>query len=272
MAYILSLDDDDDANVKNEFFMEKDYNEFSINNNSADIDTAAANDYIMLFKNVCRTKNRIITQAKYKKKESCAICLESMFNKRVLHTPCNHLFHYRCITTFYNSNQKTKYNCPLCRANNYSALKPFGYTPYINIYDEDELFNNELMISVNYILYNEDHYNDIITNEATLLIGTFAHIICQTFSPVCFRSIISTYPIIDLNEPATICPICISNFITYLYSSSSSENQINSFTLYIIQQSFINSPTIVYHIKDMLLDLLQFNTLQEVMSFIYPEI
>ena len=35
LEYILPLNDD--ANVKNDFFMEKDYNKFSINNNFSEI-------------------------------------------------------------------------------------------------------------------------------------------------------------------------------------------------------------------------------------------
>ena len=43
--------------------------------------------------------------------EECAICLDLMFNTKVVRTPCNHTFHLLCIEQQLLGNQ----TCPLCR-------------------------------------------------------------------------------------------------------------------------------------------------------------
>ena len=58
---------------------------------------------------------RNILHLKYKNDENCSICLLPMLNKLVLHTPCQHYFHYTCIKSVYTSQYIYKYKCPLCR-------------------------------------------------------------------------------------------------------------------------------------------------------------
>jgi hypothetical protein len=136
--------------------------------------------------------NRAIAQKKYTKDESCSICLSSMLNKTVLHIPCGHIFHNNCINIVFKSDCLTKYKCPLCRCDNYSALKKLGLPPLqIEEDSDDEHFANAIEI-----------------------IASIVEIIGSSFSPVCFYNSIT-------NNESELCKICKDNFINL---SQTSEN------------------------------------------------
>jgi len=135
--------------------------------------------------------NRVIAQHKYKIDEQCSICLSSMLNKTVIHIPCGHIFHNNCITTVFKSNCLTKYNCPLCRFDLYSTLRKLGYLP-LNI-EED----------------NDDEQFDIAIETITSILD----VIGNSFSPVCFRNIIT-------NDENGLCQICKDNFMNLTQTSS----------------------------------------------------
>jgi len=44
--------------------------------------------------------------------EECVICYEPLLNEATVTTPCNHIFHTRCLCSWFNTNYKT---CPYCR-------------------------------------------------------------------------------------------------------------------------------------------------------------
>ena len=73
-------------------------------------------------KQVACDLNRVIYQRKYLKKgDTCAICLDDVFSKRVKHTPCGHIFCCNCLTkwqTMKKRGQKCKCEatCPTCRS------------------------------------------------------------------------------------------------------------------------------------------------------------
>jgi len=135
--------------------------------------------------------NRVIAQHKYKIDEQCSICLSSMLNKTVIHIPCGHIFHNNCITTVFKSNCLTKYNCPLCRFDLYSALRKLGFPP---LYIEED---------------NDDEQFDIAIDTITSILD----VIGNSFSPVCFRNIIT-------NDENGLCQICKDNFMNLTQTSS----------------------------------------------------
>ena len=76
----------------------------------------------MNHKQVSRDMNRVIYQRKYLEKgTTCTICLDDVFEKRVKHTPCGHIFCCDCLTkwqTIKKRGQKCKCQatCPTCRS------------------------------------------------------------------------------------------------------------------------------------------------------------
>jgi hypothetical protein len=64
-------------------------------------------------KEVASSMKRLIIQKHFKnKEETCAICLEHMYEKMCEYLPCAHVFHYKCLGQLIGN--KT-YTCPLCR-------------------------------------------------------------------------------------------------------------------------------------------------------------
>ena len=49
-----------------------------------------------------------------KKKQDCAICLDSL-NNNTYDLPCNHTLHKKCIKNLIISNCPSKHKCPICR-------------------------------------------------------------------------------------------------------------------------------------------------------------
>ena len=136
--------------------------------------------------------NRVIAQQKYNKDEPCSICLCSMLKQTVLHIPCGHIFHNNCINIVFKSDCLTKYNCPLCRYDIYSALRKIGFPP---LQIEEDI--------------DDEHFDNAIE-----IIASIVEIIGNSFSPVCFYNIIT-------NNESGLCKICKDNFINL---SQTSEN------------------------------------------------
>lgn len=48
--------------------------------------------------------------------DTCAICLNNMFNKTVTHLRCGHTLHLKCFRRLTGSSLSSKQKCPICRA------------------------------------------------------------------------------------------------------------------------------------------------------------
>jgi len=68
--------------------------------------------------------NRLMVQQKCPQKEECSICLETMFNRKIIYLPCKHYFHYNCLN---EAIQNRLYTCPLCRNSLIQPLIKIGY-------------------------------------------------------------------------------------------------------------------------------------------------
>lgn len=152
--------------------------------------------------------NRVITQQKYNNDEHCSICLDSMLNKQVIHIPCGHIFHNNCINTVFKSECLTKYNCPLCRYDVYSALQKLGFPP----------------------LKNEEDSDDEAFDEAIDTISDILEVIGNSFSPVCFHNIIT-------NTENILCQTCKDAFINLTNTSENIDIDIKNIILTYNEQS-----------------------------------
>lgn len=149
--------------------------------------------------------NRIIAQQKYNIDEQCSICLCSMLNKSVIHIPCGHIFHNNCINTVFTSNCLTKYNCPLCRFDIYSALRKLGFPPL----QREQYNNNALEVFEVFEAFEDDDGN---FDTAIDILSSIIEVIGNSFSPVCFHNIIS-------NTENILCQICKDAFINLTQTS-----------------------------------------------------
>ena len=68
--------------------------------------------------------DRLIIKQKCDLQEECSICLETMYQKKIIYLPCKHYFHYNCAMCVFNNK---KYSCPLCRHDLISCLKKINY-------------------------------------------------------------------------------------------------------------------------------------------------
>jgi len=183
--------------------------------------------------------NRNILQTKYKKEEECSICLLSMFNKQVLTIPCGHVFHKNCITMSFHADHPAKYKCPLCRFNNYPALKLLGYPEQ----EEEE--------------QEEEAEDDELETTSDVIIAVF-DLIGQSFSPICFRKLIN-------EAEAVLCPICNDTF-TYLLESSV---EMDEYIKIIIQDYHSTYNSFIDLFQD-IIKLANFDDADEYIRYIYP--
>lgn len=83
------------------------------------IDCSATNDiYLTNLKKQCAiSKKQIIIDSNFccESDELCAICLTSMLNCVVKHTPCGHTFHLQCLNKLLKCKHVCKNRCPNCR-------------------------------------------------------------------------------------------------------------------------------------------------------------
>jgi len=182
------------------------------------------------------TLNRVIVQQKYNKDELCSICLSSMLKQSVLHIPCGHIFHNNCLTSVFKSNCLTKYNCPLCRYDIYSALQKLGFSP-LQIEEGEE----------------DEHYDNII-----IIIASILEIIRNTFSPLCFHNTIT-------NHESGLCEICKDNFINLTQTSENLDTSIQ-----IIVDVYNEYPHGIIYLFDDIRNLLNFDDVDEYMLQIFP--
>lgn len=235
-----------------------------------------------VFKLMSKNNSRIIVQSRYKKNELdssdiCSICLTSLINKCVTHTPCEHTFHYNCIMTLYKSNTNNRYNCPLCRTNHYDSLKCFGFPQLLPLQNIEELeITNDFINSLNLVNYiNLVRFGMPVVSELLVFIETVLDIIQASFSPGCFRRMIQSYPSLILTE-ATICENCNLNFNKILYSPNNNDSinttsvTIDNYTFNLIHQYLETYPTIMYLINDVL-SFIQYDSVDEIISYIYQE-
>lgn len=169
--------------------------------------------------------NRAIVQQKYNNNESCSICLCSMLKQTVLHIPCGHIFHNNCINAVFKSNCLTKYNCPLCRYDIYSSLQKLGFPPLQREEEEDD----------------EDFDNAMDT------IASILEIMGNSFSPVCFHTIIT-------NNESVLCEICKDNFINLTQTSENVDT-----TTQIIVGVYNEQPNGIIYLFDDIRSLLNFD-------------
>lgn len=60
--------------------------------------------------------SRCTIELKSSLQEECAICMNSMQNRRVYHLPCGHSFHLLCTIRWRDGTQAMNRHCPICRA------------------------------------------------------------------------------------------------------------------------------------------------------------
>ena len=96
--------------------------------------------------------------------ENCPICLEDFqLNSKVVITPCNHIFHYKCFKEFFI--RKNGNLCALCKYNFMSLLdgKNIDFNNVnINLNDDEELLNNN---TNNNLINNNNHNNNNNNNN-----------------------------------------------------------------------------------------------------------
>ena len=95
--------------------------------------------------------------------ENCPICLEDFqLNSKIVKTPCNHIFHYKCFKEFFM--RKNGNLCALCKYNFMSLLdgKNIDFSNVnINLNDEEILNDNN-----NNLINNNNNNNDnLIEND-----------------------------------------------------------------------------------------------------------
>lgn len=151
--------------------------------------------------------NRVIAEKKYMNDDQCSICLSSMLNKTVLHIPCGHIFHNNCINGVFKSNCLTKYKCPLCRYDIYSALQKLGFPPlqnnnHVEIIQPADMLEPEQMLEPDQMFEEDENFSE----EEIYTISDILELISNSFSPVCFYN-----TIINIENP--ICQICKDAFI-----------------------------------------------------------
>jgi hypothetical protein len=151
--------------------------------------------------------NRVIAEKKYMNDDQCSICLSSMLNKTVLHIPCGHIFHNNCINGVFKSNCLTKYKCPLCRCDIYSALQKLGFQPlqnnnHVEMFDPADMFGPAQMLAPDQMFEEDENFSE----EEIYTISDILELISNSFSPVCFYN-----TIINIENP--ICQICKDAFI-----------------------------------------------------------
>jgi hypothetical protein len=127
--------------------------------------------------------NRVIVQQKYNNDEQCSICLCSMLHKTILHLPCGHIFHNNCINSVFTSFCLTKYNCPLCRCDIYSALEKIGFLPLQN---NNQMLEPDQMFQPDQMFEEDENYSE----EEIYTISDILELISNSFSPVCFYNTI----------------------------------------------------------------------------------
>jgi len=98
--------------------------------------------------------------------ENCPICLEDFqLNSKIVLTPCNHIFHYKCFKEFFL--RKNGNLCALCKYNFMSLLdgKNIDFSNVnINLNDEEILNNNN-----NNLINNNNNNNDNDNNNDNLI-------------------------------------------------------------------------------------------------------
>ncbi len=90
----------------------------------------------LIYTKAAAAKNRLIIQQNYKFKEDdiCPICIDSMWGKSVIYTPCKHKFHSKCFFMLLSSGGDSKYKCPLCRHElMFALLKLYGSLRFTGI-------------------------------------------------------------------------------------------------------------------------------------------
>ena len=113
--------------------------------------------------------DRIILKSKSKNKDDeCAICIDSLYQKKVAYLPCSHFFHHDCLTQAF---EKQLYSCPLCRYDLVPALQKINFK-FVNwnvdrdAYIRNSYFRNAYYtIYYNYNIYNDTFYNDTFYND-----------------------------------------------------------------------------------------------------------
>ena len=78
--------------------------------------------------------NRVMIQNNCQLKGvECAICLDSVFCRKIIYLPCKHYFHYDCLC---GAVENKLYTCPLCRFNLVTPLLKagFNFTTYYAVH------------------------------------------------------------------------------------------------------------------------------------------
>lgn len=258
-------------------------------------------DLYSSFNNHCK---RNILHTKYKNDEKCSICLLTMLNTLVLHTPCQHYFHHNCIKSVYTSDHIAKYNCPLCRydlseaiyntiniqhKNLGSNVRPNNVVPnagpnavIVDFFDLNIFLLDLSILDLSDMVDNDG--NEIVMNgavhqELINVVSSVINLIKYSFHPDCFQIMMLTNLTptanADANDDANIanepiiCHLCNYKFLEYLHSDESSI-QINDHSYDIINEYVTSHPTIFNLIHDVM-QIMDFETLQHAIDFIYHD-
>ena len=109
------------------------------------------------FINAASHYDRLMIQSRYDKYEDCSICLDSLFNKKIMHLPCKHAFHSSCLNECFSNKL---YNCPLCRYNLNEALTKINFNFPTQPQPQPDLNENNLYEMLNSYFYYRD--NDFV--------------------------------------------------------------------------------------------------------------
>lgn len=90
------------------------------------------------------------------KDENCTICLEEIKGNIAI-TKCNHIFHYKCISSYINNTNKSE--CPNCRSDLRTGLKKIVVNRNINNYNQG-LRINQRINSINENVRNNSYSID----------------------------------------------------------------------------------------------------------------
>jgi hypothetical protein len=66
-------------------------------------------------KQIALENKRRTVSIRYRLRDDCAICMNSMMNVTTSNLPCGHSYHLKCFKTMQSSQLKSRRQCPICR-------------------------------------------------------------------------------------------------------------------------------------------------------------
>jgi hypothetical protein len=165
---------------------------------------------------------RIILKNKCNLQEDCAICIESLYQKKVAYLPCKHFFHHSCLKL---ALEKKLYTCPLCRYDLVEALRninfqfPQVYNPYVfngGLYGLRWTYTQEVAEpeddTLPELISSEDDSDDLTSNWTGLLLTMYSGLDTVPIIDPAYAIVPEPEPI----EPIVPVPIAV-DFVSFIY-------------------------------------------------------